>query len=160
MNPQTLAWIERQKPQLVGWAEKFVQDTKLYEEKPRKNGHGPAAERDHDGDEEERKKKHPQVSRSQLRNLLSAAQSGSAIAVLVNFLRYQMGRESRPWKHRESGEGLERLLLDELQGLVDKAIPSRQTEERYELEAHLAAQLLGFIIREYTYRCSLEGTTP
>jgi len=148
MNPKTLTWIEKQKPMLVGWAETYVEDSALYFPKksgspssPKNSGKGMAL-----------------VSGSQLRNLLSAAQSGSPLAVLLNFLRYQMGRR-QGWAHTSSGQKLETLLKKKLSPLCEE-FPEKHEADPYELQSHLAAQLLGFIIREYTYRCKLEGTRP
>lgn len=145
MNPETLAWIEKQKSDLVGWAEKFVEDTQLFKATD-KTASKPLGERT------------PQVRTNQLRNMLNAAQSGSPLAVLINFLRYQIGREKRGWKHRPSGNKLLDLLTKDLKDLCDKGCETDDSIDHHELEAHLAAQLLGFIIREYTYQCRLAGT--
>jgi len=141
MTPETFDWIEQQKPRLVRWAEDFVDTTKLYRATRKTASKDPGW-------------RTPEVRANQLRNLLSAAQSGSPLAVLVNFLRYQIGRQNQGWAHRESGKELDALLTEKL----GKLIPERLAEHRYQLEAHLAAQLLGFIIRHYTYQCSLAGT--
>ena len=141
MTPRTLAWIEQQKPNLVGWAEEYVNTTKLYEARDPNRG------------------KQAWVSGSQLRNLLNTAQSGSSLAVLINFLRYQIGREKQGWTHRISGEELERLLREDLGKLATEGAEDDEAD-LHEVEAHLAAQLLGFVIREYTYRCALAGTRP
>lgn len=155
MNPEALAWIEKQKPDLVGWAEAYVRDSKLY--KPTTK-----TENNKEG------QKTPLVKTNQLRNLLNAAQSGSPLAVLKNFLRYQIGRGNQGWRHTESGKQLHKLLENKLGNLCQKGVDdlSKGTErsadpiDQYELEAHLAAQLLGFILREYTYQCRLAGTRP
>jgi hypothetical protein len=140
MSPETLAWIEKQKPDLVRSAEDYVKQTKLFKRKGR-------------GD-------HPRVSGSQLRNLLSAAQSGSPLAVLINFLHYQIGRKNQGWADQRSGEELGKLLDKDIRRLSREGAKQKGAEDVYELESHLAAQLLGFVIREYTYRCSVEGTRP
>lgn len=145
MTPEMLSWIEKQKPELVGWAEKYVQGTKLFEPK---GGRG----------------KQPKVSGSQLRNLLNAAQGGSPLAVIINLLRYQIGRGGRGWPEKPSGQTLESLFTGKLRPLIKSGVESLETPDReaalYELESQVTAQLLGFIIREYTYRCALEGTSP
>ena len=139
MNPETLTWIEKQKPTLVEWAEHYVKTSELHF--PKNPGSSTA-----------------RVSGSQLRNLLAAAQSGSSLSILLNFLRYQMGRR-QGWGHTDSGQQLEELLEKQL-GPLCKKVPAEQGADAYELQAHLAAQLLGFIIRDYTYRCKLKGTRP
>jgi hypothetical protein len=157
MNPKTLTWIEKQKPMLVGWAETYVEDSELYFPKNSGSANSPK----NSGSPSSPKKSGKgmaRVSGSQLRNLLSAAQSGSPLAVLLNFLRYQMGRR-QGWAHTPSGQELETLLKEKLSPLCEE-FPETHEADPYELQSHLAAQLLGFIIREYTYRCKLEGTRP
>lgn len=163
MRPETLTWLEKQKPRLVARAERFVLDTKLFEANA-KTADRPKGERD------------PHVKTSQIRNLLGAAQAGEPLAVLVNFLRYQLGRR-KGWPHEDSGQALEALFTGDLRALVEewraadaaaaaeaqresKADPESEADDRYEVESYLAAQLLGFIVREYTYRCALAGTRP
>lgn len=132
MTPETMTWLEHQKPGLVKLAEDFVQETKLEVQS---------------------------VSPSQLRNLLSAAQSGSSLALLVNFLRYQIGRGSRGWKHQPSGLKLEKLLGGKLLKLSEQGSKACGHTEKdvatYELQALLAAQFFGFLIRDFTYRSAV-----
>jgi hypothetical protein len=151
MTREVLGWIERKKPTLVGWAEAYLDKNQIYKPKPsrERGNHGEPA-----------KQSTPVVSGSQLRNLLSAAQAGSSLAVLVNFLRYQIGRKDKGWPDRGSGEALEKLLREDLKGLAAQAEKVRADDDHFEVEPHLAAQLLGFIIREYTYRCAVAGTRP
>lgn len=141
MTPETMAWIEQQKPTLVVWAEEFVKDSKLYTRYKKSN--------------------RAQVSRNQLRNLLNAAMAGASIKELINFLHYQVGRKNEAWKHWDSADQLESLLLGQLASLAEKSKPiiEKSQQSIYEMEASLAAQLMGFIIREYTYRCKLERTS-
>ena len=155
MRPETLTWLEKQKPRLVRWAEGFVSDSKLYEANA-KTVNNPRGQRE------------PHVKTNQIRNLLGAAQAGEPLAVLVNFLRYQRGRR-KGWPHEPSGQALEELFNKELSSLIDKRLGNLETseaqagastDERYEVESYLAAQLLGFIVREYTYRCACVGTRP
>lgn len=149
MTPENLSWVEARQPQLVRWAEDYVQTTKLYER------HNP-------------KKRNPRVSGSQLRNLLNAATQGSSLAVLVNFLRYQIGRDKRGWPHEESGTALADLLGERLKSLCAERMGGSHAtpagadpaEVQIEFEAQMAARLLGYVIREYTYRCKLANTNP
>lgn len=169
MQPEILAWIEKQKPDLVEWAEDFLKETRIYEEK---------ADQGSDEDDEAARSgdatsKSPWVRKSQLQNLLGAARTGEPVALLANFLRYQDAR-IKGWRQNEAATKLEKLLREKVQprarrcprlGTVGAEVDGGPTGEetielRYEIEAALAAQLFGFIIREYTYRCRIAGTTP
>ena len=158
MTPETMAWIEQQKPTLVVWAEDFVRSSKLYLN--RESDPEPDSSVLDDPNRNKRHRQSALVSSSQLRNLLNAAQQGTALRALVNFLRYQVGRGSSGWRHGSSAKKLEEMLLGKLKDLCAKGATDRATEdaETYALEAQMSAQLLGFIIREYTYRCELAGT--
>ncbi len=141
MSPELLKWIEEQKPALVGAAEGYLDrdDSRIY---------APQA----------RDAKKPRVAGSQLRNLLSAAQSGCPLSVLTNLLHYQIGRDGRGWgrDERKSGEALVQLLARE----ISERVASVASAERHALESRLAALLLGYLVREFTYRCRIAGTTP
>lgn len=138
MKPEALSWIEQQKPDLVAAAEVYLEEHQIY--KPGK------------------RKDKPRISGSQLRNLLNAAQAESSLAVLINFLRYQVGRGNKGWPDRRSGSALEALLKDKVGGLAGNGAKAHEAD-RYGLEARLAALLLGYVIREYTFRCRQEGTS-
>lgn len=143
MNAETLTWIEDQKPDLVRSAEEYVKGFKLSEPRDVSRGRGfPKA----------------RVSGSQLRNLLSAAQSEGSLAVLINFLRYQIGRGRQGWEDQDSGRGLETLLEEQVGKRIADAGDKAGKKPR-QAEARLAALLLGYIIRDYTYRCQLAGTS-
>ena len=73
MSPELQAWIEEQKPDLVEAAKRYVNKSSICFKQT--------------GQDNE-----PQVSSSQLRNLLNVAQSERSLKVLVNFLRYQISR--------------------------------------------------------------------
>lgn len=158
MTPDTIAWIERQKPALVGWAETYVRESKLY--LANENDPEPDDAVLDDPGRRRRRRQRALVSASQLRNLLNAAQHGTSLKALVNFLRYQIGRGTGGWGHGRSARKLEKLILGELRQLCDAGAEehAKGDGEIYQLEANLAAQLLGFIVREYTYRCELAGT--
>ncbi len=90
-------------------------------------------------------------------SLLSAAQARNSLAVLVNFLRYQIGRGRQGWADKKSGLGLGELLEKEVGERV--AGTEASGKERYRLEARVAALLFGYLIREYTFRCHQAGTS-
>ncbi len=140
MNAETLAWIEGRKPELVHAAEEYVQKNEIF----KAAGHGRKA----------------RVSASQLRNLLNATQAESSLAVLINFLRYQVGRGRQGWQDTASGLALEALLKEKVGALGEAGEQKLEEADRHALEARLAALLLGYVIREYTFRCQQEGTSP
>lgn len=149
MTPEDLGWVDRQQPKLVGWAETYVADAKIHEP------------------QDERRGNKPKVSGSQLRNLLNSATQGSSLAVLRNFLRYQIGRGGKGWGDEPSGEALLSILDEKIGPLcrgrhTDQEAESgeAQGQHRIELEADVASKFFGFVIREYTYRCKLAGTQP
>jgi hypothetical protein len=152
-----LIWLDGLKPSLVSRAVAFLERNSIHSPK---NPGG----------------RQPIVTGSQIRNLLAAAQSGSPFAILVNFLRYQIGRGTRGWADAPSGEALALILAPEKgsepaagkdgneEGRSLAALCAVQAGNRgrlmlYLLEAQVAAQFLGFLIREYTYRCKLAGTS-
>lgn len=136
MKPETLGWIEDQEPELVRAAERYVAEFKIHE--PGEESRGP--------------RNKARVSGSQLRNLMNAAQSRASLAVLVNFLRYQIGRGRQGWEDEPSGMALGKLLEDEVGKRIETSA-GVSGRDRYRLESRLAALLLGFVMREYTYRC-------
>lgn len=142
MNAETLTWIEDQKPDLVRSAESYVEEHKISE---------PGEDRRHGFPK-------ARVSGSQLRNLLSAAQSEGSLAVLINFLRYQIGRGRQGWEDQVSGRGLETMLHKQVGQRIADAGDVTAGDPR-QLESRLASLLLGYVIREYTYRCQLAGTS-
>ena len=132
MNTASLHWIERQKPALVVQAEKYLEEHKIFERVS--------------NDQNEQI-----VSVSQLRNLLNAARTGEPLVVIQNYLRYQIGRGKKGWKNRPSGEALVGLLDSEV-GKRIESLSEIDPVERFEVESRLAALLLGYIIRQYTYK--------
>jgi hypothetical protein len=142
MSPELQTWIEEQKPELVEAAERYVERSKIFlppEADPRRGG---------------RPDKNARVSGSQLRNLLNVALTERSLAVLRNFLRYQVGRQ---WKDGKAGAALEELLAREIAERTASRMDAA-TGERREVEAALLPLLLGFVIREYTYQCRRHGT--
>ncbi len=154
MKTETLTWIDQQKPDLVARAEKYLDEHKIYQPKycdpewQKKKGAPPKKPSCLQDLPEEAKK--PIISNNQLRNLLNAAQAGNPISVQVNFLRFQIGRQKNAWPDANSGEALI-TLLENLRTSSKKAVLGSEVAP-ISLEAPLAANLLGFIIREHTYR--------
>lgn len=158
MENHVAVWLERQKTELVKLAEEVVSQTRLHEpdsERQRRNN----VERDDERTDGEPRLPAPAVSTNQIRNLLAAAQNGSPLAVLTNFLRYQRGRGRGAWEHQASFEALEKLFDQDLRSRCEQLVKvlsaaekTLSAEQRFDAEARLAAQLLGFLTREYTYR--------
>lgn len=141
MIAEATDWLGRLKPTLVEQAESFVEEKATFEPRPG----------------EEHKKagaKKPNVTNSQLRNLLNVIETEGSVKVLRNFLRYQIGREKRGWPHADSAQRLIEILDS---GWTDDALP--EGADRRALEAEAAALFLGYVIREHTYRCRCEGTS-
>ncbi len=134
MGLELQAWIEERKPELVAAAEGYVDQSGIYFKQTGRDGE-------------------PQVSGSQLRNLLGVVRSERSLKVLVNFLRYQIGRGRRGWEHRESGKHLEEVLTGRIASLCSDQEAARLDTSRRELEAALVSLFLGYVIREYTYVC-------
>lgn len=141
MKSNSLYWIEQQKPELVRAAEAYLKQHPIFEP------------------EENKKAKDPKVSGSQLRNLLNAAQSGASLPVLKNFLRYQIGRKRQGWADAPSGEALIELLEREVRTRFDGAQLGDGAAERRAVESQLAALLLGYLVRHFTYLCAKAGTS-
>jgi|GEM_PF-2793371 len=138
MNAKIINWIDKQKPKLVRAAEEYLSQNEIYRAIGSKKA----------------------ISISQLQNLLNAARSGSTLAELRNFLRYQMGRGTkgtRGWTEWDSGEALIRLLDEQVGQRAEKAPPAKANQEgapktvRYDVESKLAALLLGYIVRHFTF---------
>lgn len=159
MNSQTLNWIEHQKAELVEAAEGFVTAAGIADPRPETKDKKPAPPRPGGKDNKPKAK----ISGSQLRNLLSVAQSERSLAVLLNFLHYQMGR-AKGWPDLPSGEALYGLLREAVKKRIDEAVEEKafgadfRRPDRFLLESRLSALLLGYIIREYTYQCKIAGT--
>ncbi|MFP3939775.1 MAG: hypothetical protein ACOC7L_00650 [Acidobacteriota bacterium] len=151
MTPQLRAWIEAQKPSLVQAAEEYLNEAKIYLPK---GGGGKGGKGGRGGG----KRKDPRVSGSQLRNLLNVAQTERSVAVFRNFLRYQVGRGSRGWPDPASGEALE-SYVDRAIGKRSRSAAGQHGVDARELEAELLPLLLGYVIREFTYRCAQNGTS-
>lgn len=140
MDNPVAAWLEVQKCELVELAEKLVRETRIaapIDEEPGARDPPPAA-----------------VTPSQIRNFLAAAQNGNPLAVLTNFLRYQRGRGRglAAWRHEASFRQLENLFTADFPERCRKISGPLTTEQKLDAEARLAAQFLGFLLRDYTYR--------
>ncbi len=126
--------IDRQKEVLVPAAEKFLEEAGIVEF-PKK-----------------------QFGDSQFRNLIAIANETSSPAVVLNFIRYQIGRDSgkKNWGREHAGKNLGDRLLEDLQkGAVQQAlakIPGLADDTLRQLAAiELIRQYLGFASRYLKY---------
>ena len=126
--------IDRLKEKLVPAAEKFLDDSGVVGISPKDFGH------------------------SQFRNLIAVASETSSPAVVLNFIRYQMGRDSksRSWRHASDGVALgDRLIADFETGVLAQALaemPALETPEQHQLaRIEMIRQYLGFASRYLKY---------
>lgn len=100
-----------------------------------------------------------QFGDSQFRNLIAIANETSSPAVVLNFIRYQIGRDSgkRNWGSEHAGSNLgDRLLADLKEGAVKQAlakVPGLEGDETLRQLANIALirQYLGFASRYLKY---------
>lgn len=135
LSPHDIRAIDHQKERLVPAAEKLLEDARVVE--LRKNDFGD----------------------SQLRNLIAVAMETESPAVISNFIRYQMGRDTgrKSWRRDQGGVMLGDRLIAELEkGAVAEALdaiasfdgePRRKQLVRMELVRHF----LGFASRYLKY---------
>jgi hypothetical protein len=127
--------LDRMKEKLVPAAEAFLDASGVLAIKPKDFGH------------------------SQLRNLIAVANETSSPAVVKNFLRYQMGRDSRgfSWRFESGGTTLGDRLLGDFGtgGVIAEAlqeIPDLDNPEKQQLASiEMIRQYLGFASRYLRY---------
>ena len=103
------------------------------------------------------------MQKNQIRNVLNVAEESHSLAVVTNFIRYQLGRSQTgpAWRRNgfgvhvieqiESSEGLiahqAEAVLERLQAKLDRVSPEVTDEVRYELMRYY----LGYLHRAYYY---------
>ncbi len=114
------------------------------------------------------------MEENQLRNVLDVAQDSQSVPVVVNFIRYQIGRARTGEHWQYNGFGLQ--VIDDIEGIVAEAARratgdavqwlARQgqavdEETRKEIQAAAHAQLmtdyLGFLYRAFVYIRNTKG---
>jgi len=114
------------------------------------------------------------MEESQLRNVLNVAQDSQSVPVVVNFIRYQIGRTrvGEQWQH--NGFGLQ--VIDDIEGTVTEAAQravssviewlaregqavDETTHEEIQTTAHrqLMTDYLGFLNRAFVYIRNVDG---
>ncbi len=140
---QILSEIEKRKGELVRRAETFVITSKIFELED--------------------------FGKSQLNNLLGIAIREFDMAVIINFIRYQIGRDKRErdkWAYetgnpsRTIGDQLileiekikHEMALPVLHGFAESSLGEQEKAQRLtEIHSHLTRLFLGYIKRAYTY---------
>ncbi|HEX9736201.1 MAG TPA: hypothetical protein VGG06_29925 [Thermoanaerobaculia bacterium] len=105
---------------------------------------------------------------SQLRNLIAVANETESPAVVLNFIRYQIGRDSgqRSWGREHGGQSLGDRLIEDLQkGAVEQALARVPGVAEDKTLRQLAAivlirQYLGFASRYLKYLDLQRGKEP
>ncbi len=105
------------------------------------------------------------MEKSQLQNVLNVAQESHSLAVVANFIRYQIGRAriGREWQHKDFGLSIvaqitepagvvhtqaEKVLADLRTHFQDQEIPGDIAAElRYEMMRHY----LGYLVRAFVF---------
>jgi hypothetical protein len=91
---------------------------------------------------------------NQIRNAMAVANSAPHVAVVTNFIRYQMGRTGAPgraWKETGLGEAVNKEIDSTMQRLADETIKEAGFGEINAVQAQLTRLLLGFMHRRYVY---------
>jgi phage/plasmid-associated DNA primase len=101
------------------------------------------------------------LEKSQFSNLLNVAQSLESVEVIVNYLRYQMGREQKLWGTGDTdlAHVIIRHIRTDLKHLADQQIAAYLKERNIEAqrerlqEAHflLMSQYIGYLRRAFVY---------
>jgi hypothetical protein len=91
---------------------------------------------------------------SQLRNVMAVANDAPHVAVVISFIRYQMGRAGAPgkaWKGTGLGEAVIKEIDGELHNLAQEAVRESSFGNADEVHTRLTRLLLGFMYRRYVY---------
>lgn len=100
------------------------------------------------------KLKENRVDKSQLRNVLAVANAAPHVAVVTNFIRYQMGRGGNPSKAwRDTGLG--QAVINEIDGkirtLAQQAAQQAETTQVDDVQVQMTRLLLGFMNRRFVF---------
>lgn len=98
-----------------------------------------------------------QIEGSQLRNVMAVANTAPHPAVVVNFIRYQIGRSAtaKAWKDTGLGDAVIALIdvADhcELNKLAKQAVSEAKCGEVFDVQMQMIRLLLGFMNRRFVY---------
>ena len=93
------------------------------------------------------------VGASQIRNVMAVANSAPHIAVVTNFIRYQMGRSTtKPtWKDTGLGDAVNDAIQGTVGNMAKDIVAEAGFGEIDETQMRLTRLLLGFMHRSYVY---------
>ena len=94
------------------------------------------------------------IDASQIRNAMAVANSAPHVAVVTNFIRYQMGRTGAPgkaWKDTGLGEAVNKEIDGTIHKLAEETVKDAGFGETDAVQAQLTRLLLGFMHRRYVY---------
>lgn len=143
------AEIDKRTTNLIEHAEKLVNDT------------GIAGKRRKD-------KKENILEEHQLRNVINVANSTDTVAVVTNFIKYQIGRcdKDEKWQHNNFGqklidelsEGIVYKSVEEIMGETKQALKGETTEDDLrKIWCRLVRLYIGYLSRYFKYAQSMEG---
>lgn len=93
------------------------------------------------------------LEENQLRNVMAVANNSEHVAVVSNFIKYQMGRNEgkNPWN--EKGAGFGDALIEALNNLKDIArnIAGKASDRVDEIHIKLVRLFLGYLNRYFVY---------
>lgn len=104
-----------------------------------------------------------EIEESQLRNVINVANSTRTVAVVTNFIKYQIGRKkqrNKGWRYNDFGENLIQTLqgsvkewAEEISRMASQAIKGVKNVEDLQREVwcRLVRLYLGYLYRHYKY---------
>jgi len=104
---------------------------------------------------------------TQMRNVVNVAGGTETVAVVTNFIKYQMGREQKKWKGKfgdkliEEIKGFERVA-EQITDSVADTISKKKTDikgmpDKDRVWMNLTRHFLGFLNRYFYYRSKVKG---
>jgi hypothetical protein len=101
------------------------------------------------------------LKKSQFSNLLNVAQSSKSVEVVVNYLRYQMGREQKLWGTGDDDlahviighirNDLKNLAHQQIAAYLEERNIEAQSERLREAHFRLMFQYIGYLRRAFVY---------
>jgi hypothetical protein len=101
------------------------------------------------------------LEKNQFSNLLNVAQSSESVEVIVNYLRYQMGREQKLWGTKENDlahviirhirASLHALAHQQIAAFLKERDLSTSPETLQEAHFRLVHQYIGYLRRAFVY---------
>ncbi len=93
------------------------------------------------------------IELNQIRNLVAVANSAPHPAIVINFIRYQMGRSAtRAWKATGLGDEVIKVIEGPVRRMAKEADDSVGTDSVDHVQAQMTRLLLGFLNRSFVYQ--------